>query len=203
MVLSDFISVRYKGLYFPHISCHHDPNHKTFSVFAENTYPTERVDNSEALSLIKKARTSFACYTKIKDKYMAKNYKKDLSPEQIKKHFYKSHDKKFYCIYFDITNDDAVLYYVFGIIEISTGKHLLIVREFWSGSYDALYIKHHMFDYYTGDDYLEDTCYPNPRTIISYDTNEKFDNHHKPFDIIDSLEDYFYTLFDELSELVQ
>ncbi|YP_004895139.1 hypothetical protein MegaChil _gp1088 [Megavirus chiliensis] len=89
-----------------------------------------------------------------------------------------------------------------------------------------------MFDYYTGDDYLEDTCYPNPRTIISYDTNEKFDNHHKPFDledtcypnprtiisydtnekfdnhhkpfdIIDSLEDYFYTLFDELSELVQ
>ncbi|AVG47923.1 hypothetical protein MegaChil _gp1089 [Megavirus chiliensis] len=88
MVLSNFISVRYKGLCFPHISCHQDPNHKTFNIFTENTYPTERVDNSEALSLIKKARTSFACYTKIKDKYMAKNYKKDLSPEQIKKHFY-------------------------------------------------------------------------------------------------------------------
>jgi hypothetical protein len=202
MVLSNFFCVKGKDLCFPSISCEKDPNHKTFDYYDKKKHPTQYVDNAEALFLIKQARDSFLSYKKIKDTHMKKKYiKAGLSPEQIKRHFYLSNDKKFYCIYFNITDDDAVLYYIFGIIERSTGKHLMIVREFWSGSYDALYIEHDMFDYYAGDNYLEKTCGPKPSTMLSFDTKEILDNHYKPHDIIDSLEDYFVVLFEELFEL--
>ncbi|XWV25407.1 hypothetical protein QJ856_gp0357 [Tupanvirus deep ocean] len=202
MVLTDFFYSKRKGLCFPAISCNKDPEHKTYNYFDNETHPTQHIDNTQALHLIKKAKKSFATFKKIKDTHMKNKYiKAGLSPYQIKRYFYLSGDKKFYCIYFEITDGDAVLYFMFGIIERSTAKHLVIVREFWSGSYDALYINHNLFDYYSGDDNMEKTCYPNPPIILSSNTNEHFDKHHEPLDIIDSLEDYFTTLFDELLSL--
>lgn len=201
MVLSDFIYPACEGLCFPKISRTKDPNHKTYNFFDKKKHPKKYVDNSDALFLIKRARDSFLSYIKLKDKHMKKNYLTELSPEQIKVHFYLSGDKKFYCIYFYFTDDDAVFYCVFGIIEKSTGKHLLFVREFWSGSFDACCIKHNVFDYYSGDDYTEKTNVLNLPVILSSKTKESLDDNHQPLDIIDSLEDYFLTLYEELSEL--
>ncbi|BCS82512.1 hypothetical protein QLL95_gp0023 [Cotonvirus japonicus] len=201
MVISDFIHVQNEGVCFPKISRTKDLNHKTYDFFDKKKHPKKYVDNTDALFLIKRARNSFLSHTKLKDKHMKKKYLTELSSEQIKIHFYLSRDKKFYCFYFNITDDDAVFFYVFGIIEKSTGKHLMFVREFWSGSFDACYIKHNAFDYYTGDKYMEKT---NRRTLpvtLSNNTKEILDDNHKPLDIIDSLEDYFLTLYEELSEL--
>lgn len=207
MVLTDYFYTHAgeegeDDLRFPTILYKNDPDHKTFNYdgVKKRNYVNKYPKNKEAINLIKKAKKSFTSYKKIKDKYMKKKYiKAGISSEQIKRSFYLSDDKKFYCIYFSMTEGDGVLYYIIGIIEKTTNKHLMIIREFWSGIYDALYIKHNKFDYYTGDQYLEKTCKFNPNVLLSSDSSESLDNDLEPLKIIDSLEDYFTVLFEELS----
>lgn len=58
-----------------------------------------------------------------------------------------------------------------------------------------------MFNYYPSNKYMYLLYVFRPPTTISFDTKEKIDNCHKPLDIIDSLEDYFLTFYNELAEL--
>ncbi|BCS83740.1 hypothetical protein QLL95_gp0383 [Cotonvirus japonicus] len=115
-------------------------------------------------------------------------------------HFYLSNDKKYYCFYLNISWWQCS-YYLFGIIEKSTEKHLMMVGKFKDNMIECYYIKHHMFNYYPSDKFLKKTAKLNPLTTISFNTKKTLSDHHKPQNIIDSLEDYFLTLFDELAEL--
>ncbi|AGF84846.1 hypothetical protein QJ854_gp936 [Moumouvirus goulette] len=204
MVLSDFIYLKNEEVSFPTISLKKNLDHKEYNYYDKNTHP-KHVENIEALFLIKKARESFLTHKKIKDKHMKKKYiKAGLVDDKIKRYFYLSGDKKFYCIYFNVSDHDFMGcyfgYYIFGIIERSSGEHLLIENKFWSGAEDGCCVLHNIFDYYPSDNY-EQTCTDNPLTMLSMKTNDKIDDHHKPLDIIDSLEDYFLTFFKELSNL--
>ena len=206
MKLSEIIYFRKKEIGFPTVSCEKDPDHKTFSFDDKKEHPQQYVDNTEALFLIKKARDSFLTHIKLKDKHVKKNYlKAGLSSEEIDRYFYLSSDKKFYCFYLRVADKDFMGHYfssyLFGIIERSTNKYLMMVNEFWSGSYEACYIKHNVFDYYPSDKYIDKTGVTDPPTMLSFDTNEEIKDKHRPLDIIDSLEDYFLTLFEELSGL--
>lgn len=203
MILSDFVGFQETELKFPTITCQKNPNHKTFDYDDKKKHPTQYVDNTEALFLIKKARDSFLSHKKIKDKNIKQNYLNIgvYSKWRIDTHFYLSNDGKFYCLYLNITYGDGFAYYLFGIIEKLSGKHLFIVNKFHSNIIECCYVKHHMFNYYPSDKYMYLSYVSKPPIMISFDTKEKLDNCHKPLDIIDSLEDYFSTLYGELSEL--
>ncbi|QGR53570.1 hypothetical protein [Moumouvirus maliensis] len=96
----------------------------------------------------------------------------------------------------------CVAYYLFGIIERSSEKHLLIEHWFISGINEELKIIYNSFDYNVSDKYADQTSVENPPIMISIKVDDTIDDHHKPLDIIDSLEDYL-TFFKELSNLDQ
>ncbi|AGC02421.1 hypothetical protein H012_gp027 [Acanthamoeba polyphaga moumouvirus] len=207
MVISDLIYLKNKESCFPTIFLKKDKNHKKYSFFDKKTHP-KHVENIEALFLIKEARKSFLTHKKIKDKYIKKKYNKSkLSVYNVNTHFYLSGDKKFYAVYINVTENDfmgcCLGYYLFGIIERSSEKHLLIEYEFISGVSEGLNIIHNLFNYCVSDKYDDQISVVDPPIMISIKTDDIINDHHKPLDIIDSLEDYFLTFFEELSSLDQ
>ncbi|AVL94433.1 hypothetical protein ma46 [Moumouvirus australiensis] len=207
MVISDFIYLKNKESCFPIIFLKKDKNHKKYSFYDKKTYP-KHVENIEALFLINEARKSFLTHKKIKDKFIKKKYNKSkLSKYNVKTYFYLSGDKKFYAVYINVTENDfmgcCLAYYLFGIIERSSEKHLFIENWFCSGINEELNIIHNSFDYNVSDKYDDQTWVIDPLVMISIKVDDTIDDHHKPLDIIDSLEDYFLTFFKELSNLDQ
>lgn len=207
MVISDLIYLKDKESCFPTISLKKDKNYKKYSFYDKKTHP-KHVENIEALFLINEARKSFLTHKKIKDKTIKKKYDKSkYSVYNVKIYFYLSGDKKFYAVYINVTENDFIdcclSYYLFGIIERSSEKHLLIERWFISGINEELKIIHNSFDYNVSDKYDDQTWVIDPPVMISIKVDDTIDNHHKPLDIIDSLEDYFLIFFEELSNLDQ
>uniref|UniRef100_A0A6G6ADL0 Uncharacterized protein n=1 Tax=Borely moumouvirus TaxID=2712067 RepID=A0A6G6ADL0_9VIRU len=207
MVISDFIYLKNKESCFPIISLKKDKDHKQYCFFNKKTYP-KHVENIEALFLIKEARKSFLTHKKIKDKYIKKKYSRcKYSAYNVKIYFYLSGDKKFYAVYINVTENDfmscCLAYYLFGIIERSSEKHLLFEHWFISGINEEMNIIHNSFNYNVSDKYADQTSVEDPPIMISIKTDDTIEDHHRPLDIIDSLEDYFLTFFEELSNLDQ
>ncbi|AGF85705.1 hypothetical protein QJ854_gp077 [Moumouvirus goulette] len=223
MKLGDFINFRiFKNFSWDIgtkvLKCDHDKNHKIIKIDRKNKdYPP--LNKSEPLYLIKQARLSFLTYKKIKCKELQKvkdKYDKEIEEEmkeaygdsydedyvkceydelQVDKAFYLSSDKKYYCFYLCVIYTEEMGLYVFGILEKETGKYLIYECNDTAGC-----IRHY---YYNIDDCEFSNAIWNrsclaPFNAISYKTNDMLSGKSKPDEIIDSIDDYFNTIYDEL-----
>lgn len=204
MVLSDFIQYNnHTNKIFPVIKLKKDPQHK---VTSPCNIGDLYIDNTEAIFLIKRARESFLTHIKLKDKHIKTKYiDSGLNPKLIKTHFYQSTDKKFYCVYVNIIIRDSFGCYMFGIIEKSTNKHLIMTYEIKtkiSNSYERICekyrISHHIFDYQPDIKYIDKLRNIDPYLFLSDDNSKTLGKYHKPLDIIDAIEDYFEVFYDEI-----
>ncbi|AGC01615.1 hypothetical protein H012_gp851 [Acanthamoeba polyphaga moumouvirus] len=167
------------------LNCDRDNNHKEIECDNENII---MVDKSEILYLITQARYSFMNYIKLKNKYF--EIDKDMEGK-----FYLSSDKKYYCYFLSKSLEDHDMY-TFGILEKESGKYLIIL---WEDGY--LFLKNYYYDF-VDCERLQCIFYTNvnfqPLVSISYKTNEFLSIKSKPYEIIDTLDDYFNTIYDEL-----
>ncbi|AGF85704.1 hypothetical protein QJ854_gp078 [Moumouvirus goulette] len=189
MKLKDFIdfdSIKSENnMNFYLLNCDCDDNHKEIECNEKNII---MVDKSEILYLITQAKYSFMNYTKLKNKYFEEN-------ENIDAKFYLSGDKKYYCYFLSKSLEDHDMY-TFGILEKESGKYFIILWE--DGD---LFLKNNYYDLINCECLQCIFCANvnfQPSISISHKTNELLSSKSKPDEIIDTIDDYFNTIYDEL-----
>ncbi|QGR53623.1 hypothetical protein [Moumouvirus maliensis] len=118
--------------------------------------------------------------------------KKKISLEKV---FYLSQDKKYYCFYFYIDLDISGSYF-FGILDKENGNYL--VMTYILGSF---YVKNYFFDLDKCESLncIQDAdIFDYPPISLSEETLEILSHKSKPLEIIDALENYFCTMYEEL-----
>ncbi|AGC01611.1 hypothetical protein H012_gp855 [Acanthamoeba polyphaga moumouvirus] len=203
MRLDDFINFKILEDYDDDIpkyllKCPKDKNHKIINCIEDNP----PINKSEILYLIKQARLSFLTHIKLKDKYMhnlpelCEQNDSDISLEKV---FYLSGDKKYYCFYFCIDYLYASETYFFGILDKEIGNYLIMCCVC-----GLFYVKNNFFDINNCEDL---DCMENIRMLnfipilLSEETDEDLSDKSKPLEIIDTLEDYFCTMYEELYKI--
>lgn len=188
------------------LCCDKDKHHveielkrKTLHSTHSKKYPA--IDKFKALDLINQAKKSFASgsYAKLKNKYMPE-LELDDDAGATENVFYLSKDKKFYCFFMSVIYDEERGIYMFGILDKINGKYLVYESNYISS---AIHCYYHDIAHCEFTNHLWDAgCSMCPLIAISHDTKEFLTGKSKPGEIINAINDYYNTIYDDVYGLL-